>query len=348
MGEVLELAVLEEHGAGGFQVWVAHGTDRARHRVGYEDPAIVVAEQFVRKVEETIDGGARPSPDEMVALGQGLFGVLLRQDALRMYHALPAGQPVTLAIVSADARLLNLPWEYLCDPAHPLGPDITRPVIRVVPSVGHQTLAAHAPPVRVLFVAAEPLTEDATDWQRQADALRSDFEAFAPSEVVLEIVRAATRRSLIDKLQDSDWDIVHFVGHGKDGHLLLEDDQRRPERIRAAEFASALLGRDIRMVVLSACRSGAGAFEKEFAVVATSLVRTGIPAVIAMQYSVPVRTATEYVGTFYRQLLKNAADLDTAVAEGRTALAVTIGTEDVQWGIPVLYRAFNAANPFVA
>jgi len=347
MGETVELALLEEHDGSGFHVWAGRGNDRAHHRIAYADTDIARAEDFVRKVEATIDGGERPSAAEMTALANGLFNVLFRREALRIYHRLPHGEPVTLAIVSPDARILNLPWEYLCDPANPLGPDITRPIIRVVPTVGLGSLPLRgAEPVRVLFVAAEPLTEDATDWQRQADALRNDFEAFAPSEVKLDIVRTSTRPLLIQALQAGHWDVVHFVGHGKDGQLLLEDDKRKSDPIKAADFAHALLGRQIRMVVLAACRSAAGAFEKDFAVVATSLVKTGIPAVIAMQYSMPVRTATEYVGTFYRQLLKDATDLDTAVSEGRVGLAVTIGTEDVQWGIPVLYRALQANNPF--
>jgi hypothetical protein len=349
VADVLEVALFEDPQAEALQVWVSRNVDRARHRVPFSDPALIRAEEFVRKVEDTILGNARPQPDEILALGRGLFGVLFRDDALRMYHLLPNGHHATLAIVSSDARILNLPWEYLCDPAHPLGPDITRPVVRVIPTVSHAKLPARGDaPVRVLFVAAEPLDDssEATDWQGQVDALRNDFEAFAPGDVQLEIVRAATRKMLIDALNKGHWDVVHFAGHGKDGHLVLETDDRKPDGIKANDFALALLGRGIRLVVLTACRSGAGAFEKDFSVVSTSLVKTGIPAVIAMQYSMPVRTATEYVGTFYRQLLKDAAGLDTAVAEGRVALAITIGTEDVQWGIPVLYRALDAQNPF--
>src|SRR5215470_12345196 len=120
MGDVLEVALLEDEQGAGLQVWVARGADRARHRVLFTDATLALAEGFVGKVEATIEGGTRPTAQEMVDLGNGLFRVLFRGDALRMYHGLTPGQPATLAIVSSDARILNLPWEYLCDPAHPL------------------------------------------------------------------------------------------------------------------------------------------------------------------------------------------------------------------------------------
>jgi hypothetical protein len=56
----------------GFHVWAGRGNDRAHHRIGYKDQDIARAEEIVRKVEATIDGGERPSVAEMTALANGL------------------------------------------------------------------------------------------------------------------------------------------------------------------------------------------------------------------------------------------------------------------------------------
>jgi CHAT domain-containing protein len=198
----------------------------------------------------------------------------------------------------------------------------------------------------VLFVAAQPLDEVATGWERQEVLIRDRLKLF-DTGAQIDVVRTPTRKALTEALDgDVPYDVVHFVGHGKDGKLALVTDKNETDTISANDFTLLLSDRGIRMAVLSACRSAAGAFDRDFAVVAPSVVQGGVPAVLAMQYSVPALTAAEFVGLFYKQLLAKKQTLDGALAEARKHLAIQLGTDAVEWGVPVLYRGLAAANPF--
>jgi hypothetical protein len=74
---------------------------------------------------------------------------------------------------------------------------------------------------------------------------------------------------------------------------------------------------------------------------APQLVRRGIPAVIAMRYSISDRTAILFSEEFYRPLAKGYP-VDTAVSEARRAILQDIGRDKRDFGIPVLFM--RAAN----
>jgi hypothetical protein len=87
------------------------------------------------------------------------------------------------------------------------------------------------------------------------------------------------------------------------------------------------------------------------------MLRAGIPAILAMQFTIDDRLAAAFCGTFYRALVAGLT-VDEAVGLGRTAIrAASVGQagDPRDWGVPVLYvrtpgaRVFNpVANPEVA
>lgn len=127
------------------------------------------------------------------------------------------------------------------------------------------------------------------------------------------------------------------------GYLVFEDEYGRPDYISGSELGTLLhqlslsdsssLNRGISLCVLSACQSGmAVAGESAFNGAAQNLVNHRVPAVVAMQYSVSVESASNFAEQFYRSLgQKNS--LAVAVSQGREAM----GTENNQWYRPVLY-----------
>ncbi|MGK7903030.1 MAG: GUN4 domain-containing protein [Hormoscilla sp.] len=127
------------------------------------------------------------------------------------------------------------------------------------------------------------------------------------------------------------------------GYLVFEDEDGNADYISAKELGNLLQQSSLSdgssqtggvvLVVLSACQSGmAIAGESVFNGVAQNLIAHQVPAVVAMQYSVKVGSATKFAEQFYRSLgQKNS--LAVAVSQGRAAM----GVEGNQWYRPVLY-----------
>lgn len=127
------------------------------------------------------------------------------------------------------------------------------------------------------------------------------------------------------------------------GYLVFEDEFGRPDYVSGSELGTLLHqsslsdspnpSRGISLCVLSACQSGmAVAGESAFNGAAQNLVSHRVPAVVAMQYSVSVESASNFAEQFYRSVgQKNS--LAIAVSQGREAM----GAENNQWYRPVLY-----------
>lgn len=347
--EALELLISEEEGSLHFSTWCVWRQDRCHHRVPTSAPAIVMAEQFVQKVEGMIlNAELPPSENYLQEMGKGLFETLFSGQSKNLYVRLPKNRNVPLAIVSKDARVLNLPWEYLHDSTQPAGPILRRPLVRVIPTQGDGTSESEQQPrpVRILFIACEPKGVTAVGREEQTQLLEN-LAAASGGAVHLEQVakRFTTKKDILEKLGSAPaFEVVHCLGHGEDGRFLLSEADGTKAPIGANDFALLMQSRGIKVVVLSACRSGSGAFAREFAVVATALVQAGIPAVLAMQYSIRPEVATVVVSRWYKYLL-DGLDLDEALAHCRRDIAIQYGTTGVEWGIAVLYRQLGARSP---
>jgi hypothetical protein len=127
------------------------------------------------------------------------------------------------------------------------------------------------------------------------------------------------------------------------GYLVFENSDRTADYVSAKELGELLgnlerreppnLEHGIALVVLSACQSGMSRVsETVFNGVAQKLIGQGIPAVVAMQYSVRVDAVTAFAEYFYRSLGQKEP-LAIALRRGQSA----IGIEGNQWYRPVLY-----------
>ena len=115
------------------------------------------------------------------------------------------------------------------------------------------------------------------------------------------------------------------------GYLLFEpdedeDDEREANYVSAEEIGSLLHSNSdsqqggVRLAVLSACKSAYALGENSvFNGVAQSLIGHGVPSVVAMQYTVSVKSATAFAERFYRAL-GNKQSLAVATSKGRGAM----------------------------
>lgn len=131
--------------------------------------------------------------------------------------------------------------------------------------------------------------------------------------------------------------------HEAQGYLVFENEDGSPDYVSAEELGTLLRTtsfgdgagepQNITLAVLSACQSGMSVIgDSVFNGIAQNLISHRVPAVVAMQYSVTVDSATKFAEQFYRSLgQKNS--LAVAVSQGREAM----GLASQQWFRPVLY-----------
>lgn len=299
----------------------------------------------------------RPPVNELTNYGHDLFNFCIRGELANLYNRLPATH-VRIHILSNHPDVQAIPWEYLQEPHQNPGPPSERSIVRIVQMLGRPapTPLQLGKQIRVLFASAEPTDQEPVSWPDVQDEIEATFRARLDRIGRFEFtaVNGATRTDLLDALTQQPCDIFHYSGHGEVdkgvGYLILTDrTTRRSVRLRADELGLILAGRDIRLVVLSACDTATGNFSNDFSVTAEAIVRAGVPAVVANQLPVPDKTVATFVAAMYRELLNNGGDIDKAVGAGRLRLAIDLGSSPeavLEWGIPAIYRHIAAAQIF--
>ncbi|WP_428572470.1 CHAT domain-containing protein [Ramlibacter sp.] len=354
----LELYVLHGSATARLLVLACRGPDIAVHEVERDSDEIRAFVAFRQEIERVALGAARPTVAELDALGDRMFRFFFGGAVRELYDKLPPGR--FSVQVAADAPDLHgIPWEYLRPPNRVPVPHPERCVVRVLP-IRASTEPKPATPrerLRVLLAVADPVDEPGVGWSDVHASLRRAFEAQTSFAAELKIVPGASARDLLRALGARRYDVFHFLGHGGvsadgEGELALVDvDRRTSDRIRATDLALALGGQGLKLCILSACLSSAGDARDDFGPVATALLRAGIPAVVANQASIPVRSVAPFLGALYTRLLSDG-NIDSAMSAARVALAIDLrntvepGRAIVEWGIPTLYRLPGAAQVF--
>lgn len=161
-------------------------------------------------------------------------------------------------------------------------------------------------------------------------------------------------------------DIFHFIGHGDKNRLalprdpvaVLEERDRTPRGRPVAEHtlhdATAVLdlcaNHTPRLVFLHACETAQRGSVESFSDLARSLVRSSVPSVIAMQYTIRNVDAGVFAMTFYEEIRKGSL-LDEAVRAARAKLCAAEDDKppfnDRRFGTPVVYFQQNSREPII-
>lgn len=351
-----ELFLLDNGTGDGVIALARRGSDTAIERIP-ADAALKKLADFGRHIGRAVTGNdIRPTATELTGFGNELFKYLFRGELKRLYDRLPTGA-VTLQILSDRPEIKDVPWEYLAMPDRQPSPHRDRSVVRIHPTCGIDSPEPkkYSKKVRVLFVSSEPVDQEGLNWEDIAAVLDRTFRAEMPEEISVKVIEGATRQGMLRAVNNETFDVFHFFGHGvlKNGvgHLVLEEIRtKRSDYLSATDLARALAGKGVRLAILSACLSGAGKYTNDFDIIATALIKAGIPAVVANQYPIPIRSISPFVGSIYSTLILNG-NIDSAVADGRVILAVGIGgsignNAVVEWGIPTLHRLPEAQQIF--
>ena len=280
------------------------------------------------------------------ALFDALFGDQVRScyDVSRV-QAESEGKGLRIRLRLGAPELAALPWEYLCDPRTDayLALSHHTPIVRYLELPRPARPLTASLPLRVLAVIANPADMGTLDTGRERERIEGALRSLGErGGVQVDWLSPPTRQALQRALRGDRYHILHFVGHGRfdrrrgEGVLFLEDDQRRADPLPASALAPLLADqRALRLAVLNACESAVPGEEDLFASTAATLVRAGLPAVLAMQFPITDRAAVAFSQAFYESIAAGLP-LDAALAEARKA--INLALEDaVEWGAPVLY-----------
>lgn len=296
----------------------------------------------------------------LIRLGELLFAALFRDQPVRsIYDQLRGATEATsqymrlrLEFPATAAEAAALPWEFLYDPARDalaLG-DVSVVRYPVIP-------VAQAPlmvklPLKVLLTSA--ITPPPTEIEAELAEVQTALSALGDL-VELTVDKHLNNQTLQRYLRE-DFHVWHFVGHGTlradgQGVLLLEDadsppdDLANPEPITARQLKLLINRGSLRLVVLDACESSKLASDP-FKSVAPALMLGQVPAVIAMQFSVPDQTTVVFASEFYSALAQGHP-IDVCVNEGRKAVMGQPGGLDrPDWGFPTVYARIDDGRLF--
>lgn len=268
-------------------------------------------------------------------VGKQLFDGLFHGDVLAAW-AKSSGDPdgARLRLVVDGGGFAELPWELLYDGTNFLATDAHLAVSRYIP-MPEPVFLPVTDKLKVLLVTASPasLPTIATE---EVDALAAAIGEAAS----VTVVRGCTPSSLADAIATNECHVLHFLGHGTKGSLILEGATNADaEAMSDRAFAQAVFGRtSIRLVVLSACSSAQTATGGVFSGVGPALIRTRIPAVVAMQYEfVQLSTAQAFNRRFYKEI-GAGVQVDVAVNRARNAISTSSDLlEQRDWSTPVLF-----------
>ncbi len=195
------------------------------------------------------------------------------------------------------------------------------------------------PPLRILVVISTP-EDEGYEKLSQAELEWRDLCGIVQVLVgqgKVEVDRIPpTIRSLQSRLRTGKAvHVLHFVGHGSAEVLVLEDDERRGQRVEGEAFAGLLKDCSaLRLVVLNSCNGASFRGDGALAGMARTLALSGVPAVVAMRSKIKDATARRFAECFYRAFA-DLLPVEACMGEARKALAAERSSE---WEVPVLYR----------
>ncbi len=292
------------------------------------------------------------TPEEQIVrdFGSSLFNALREGEIRSRYdisqtQAAQQNKGLRLKLRIQPPELAALPWEYLYDARRSeyICLSTQTPIIRYLDIPQPIRPLAMQPPLRILAMSACPVGLPALDVAGEKARLNRALHTLLNRGLVqITWLEEQTWRSLQRILRSGPWHIFHFVGHGRfdpatgEGQLALADEEGRLAPLGATHLARLLADHSsLRLAFLNACEGGQAGTQDPFSSIAATLVRRGLPAVLALQSAITDQGAIELAQAFYESLA-DGLPVDAAVSEARKSISLAI-VNTLEWGVPVLY-----------
>jgi hypothetical protein len=281
--------------------------------------------------------------------GQRLFEKVFRGDvrsaldeSLSAARQKRTGLRIRLRLGDAP-ELADLPWEYLAVPSGDfLALSRLTPIVRYLDLKDPKPSLRVDGPLRMLVMVSNPLNSPILDIEREWSLLNEGLaDVVNAGQLTIERLETASLSALRRRLERSSYHIFHFIGHGgfdtsgQAGLLLLEDESDAPVTTTAKDLAVYL--RDhlpLRLAVLNSGEGSRAATADPFSGTAQTLIRAGLPAVVAMQFEITDTAANDFARGLY-SALGAGYPLEAAVTEGRKEILAK--GNRLEWGTPSLF-----------
>jgi tetratricopeptide (TPR) repeat protein len=309
-------------------------------------------ENFVLKMGRPQKGMRRIESSEMQTVktfGTRLFRTVFSDDVLACYlrsldQVLNQDKGLRIRLRINVPQFNDLPWEFMYNPQVDqfLALSMNTPIIRYIELPYASRPLPVKTPMNILVMISSPQEYPPLDveqeWKRLSLALQPMIDR---GQVTLQRLAVPTLSALQQHLRLNKVHVFHFIGHGKyfeqqqDGMLLLEDENGRGAPTSGQHLGAILHDHNsLRLVVLNACEGARTSAEDPYTGVAQTLVRQGIPAVLANQFEIFEQAAITLAQEFYRAIA-DGLPVDAALSEARKAIFAS--NNDVEWGTPVLF-----------
>ena len=300
-------------------------------------------------------------PDERLVqeLGAELFDWLFAGDARVLFdssrqQAAREGDDQWLRLVLRirPPELAALPWEFLYDTRRDDYLSLSSPLVRYPEVLEPIRPLAVTPPLRILGMVARPSDRNELDVELEKQwLLQAVSDLTTDGRVEVTWVSGQSWRELRRAINQQQWHVFHFIGHGGFDHetgegFIALGEEGGTYRLAASKLAQ-LLGphHSLRLVLLNSCESAQVDNRELFSGTATALMRRGVPAVMAMQYEISDRAAIEFARAFY-EAVADGLPVDLAVRDARLAVSLA-RPNSLEWGTPVLYLRPSSGRLFV-
>ena len=208
-------------------------------------------------------------------------------------------------------------------------------------------------PLHMLLILSEPSDQGQFQPDKWDEMFRKALSSQIDSgQLSIDVVKRATSKEIAAALKSRKPDIIQYVGHGeyKNGRgyiLLVNEETGKSWPVTDDIFANLFMGHDdhLGLISLTACESAESSAPQAFIGVAPKLVERGTPAVIAMQYSVQIKSAKVFFEDFYASLAARKP-VDWAVQSARNAVSQQFGLDNREFATPVLYMRAKDGNLF--
>ena len=251
-----------------------------------------------------IESGAT-NKDLFKALGSELYQTLFPNQINARFHATIASaqekkKSVRLRLIFDSPQLASLPWEFLYDEGTDifLGNNTHTVLSRYIDvPLAKREIKSASLPLKVLLVISSPSNLNKLDATGEENLIREALKKqIDTNKIELDVLTEATTSNIRQKLREKSYNVFHFIGHGdfKDnqGSIFLVDEYGQSKSLDDENFANFFLGNNhLGLVILNCCKGGRISSNQAMKGTVSNLVRRGIPAAVAMQYTILDSTA---------------------------------------------------------
>ena len=318
------------------------------------DPSVALAQLdgFLFKVGQARRRSRGPADvrlEEAKKFGAILFESAFRGDALVCLQrslanntARGVGMRIRLRLAGVP-ELSDLPWEFLYNEISKgfFSLSAYTPLVRYLEFPESIRPLDVVSPLRILVVISSPTNYPQLDVEREWKTLKDTLADLEKKKlVVLERLDKPQLAALPRALRNGGFHILHFIGHGEfddqGGALVFEDERQRGKSVSAERLGTVLHDQlSLRLVVLNACEGARTSRTDPFSGTGQTLVRQGIPAVLAMQFEITDEAAINFTSEFYSSVAVGDP-IDAALADARLKL-YALQDDGVEWATPVLH-----------